>query len=483
MSKKLSVFARLLILVMCLALVFCGCKKADDSDSNSNNNGGSGNSAAGEAIDKTFDDVLGGDVGEVIGDALACGKITITVGDMVENVLYINSDAGKFADELYLNIDGQEIKASLFGDNGELALSIPALLGDTAYGINLNTLVSDLESSPIWSMLGMSYQDFVTMSGIDLGEVMDSLENVTGSLEGIGTLLDEILSNIDVTTTEGKVTVNGTEVDATIITYSFDEQDVLKMANAALDGVKEMAEDMVNELAGSLGDYIDVDEILGEMDFEDLKAEMQDAFEEVELDFSLSMNINASTGYLMSVNGEMAGVIDGDEGRVYLDLVLGVDPSASDKYTFEVGAEGDVHKSGLRAVIERDLDSTVQVTTLTVSAFEDDEEYEMMTGSLEYNTSTHDFELVAEASGEELVVTGSFQSTDDLFELGIDSVEVAGDETVVDLLIRIEAINGSQIPDMPSYKNILKLTAEEIEELVGMFGGGSDYDDYYGEEW
>ena len=31
MSKKLSVFARLMILVMCLALVFCGCKKSEDA--------------------------------------------------------------------------------------------------------------------------------------------------------------------------------------------------------------------------------------------------------------------------------------------------------------------------------------------------------------------------------------------------------------------------------------------------------------------
>ena len=139
MSKKLSVFARLMILVMCLALVFCGCKKSEDAPG-ADDAKDKANSAVGDAFDKTLGGLLGGGNG-VIDDVLACGKVTVSVGSQFENVLYIDSNAGTFADMLKINADGQNVTVNLYSNNGEIAVQVPSVLGDQAYGLNVNTLI------------------------------------------------------------------------------------------------------------------------------------------------------------------------------------------------------------------------------------------------------------------------------------------------------------------------------------------------------
>lgn len=485
MSKKLSIFARLMILVMCLALVFCGCKKSEETPAADPKD--EANSEVGGAIDKTLGGLLGGDGSlDVIGDALTCGKITISVGDMAENVLYINSNAGTFADILKVNAQGQEIVVNLYGDNGEIAVKVPAVLGDTAYGLNLNTLMEDLKNSPIWEMTGMSFEDLEKQLGIDFDEVMNSvsgtMETISGSIE---TIFDKIMAHVDVTTTQGKVTVNGTEVDATIITYSFDEQDLKNIAFDLIDWAVKLVEDMAKELSDSLGSVMfgefDVEDLMGQMNVDEIKNQVTEALESIDMEFSLAMNINASTGYLMSANALFDATIEGVKGSVYADLVLGVDPSTSNKYTLDVGgASPEGEKAGFLVTIDRDLDQAVQVTTLTVARYYNTESVNILTGSLTYNTSNYEFVLAGEAGRYNLRVDGMFKATDKVLELGVDKVALNDEVTNVDLTVKFETINGSEVPKMPSYKNPLKMNMAELMELLqGLgLGGAPEYPDY-----
>lgn len=477
MSKKLSVFARLMILVMCLALVFCGCKKSEDG-TGADDAKDKANSAVGDALDKTLGGLLGGGSG-VIDEVLACGKITVSVGNQIENVLYIDSNAGTFADMLKVNADGQNVTVNLYGNNGEIAVQVPGILGDQAYGLNLNTLMEDLKNSPIWSMTGMEFEDLEAQLGIDFEGIMDTyvgmIETMAGSADVI---VDKIFAHVDVKTSEGKVTVNGTEVDATIITYTFDEEDIKNILFEILDWTANTVKDMVTKLSeklgSSLGQAMDVEELLKELNIEEAKKRISESMAGMDMNFTLNMNINAASGMLMSVNGEMAATINGVAGKIFADLILGADPANSNKYTLEIGsckADG-TEKEGFLVTLERDLDQAVQVTTLKVEQYMDTESRSLLEGSLTYDTTSNKYVLAANAGGNELRVEGMYKETESSLEFGIDSVTTAGNTIAVDLLVKFETINGSEVPGMPSYENPLKMDMTELMELLEGLGFG-----------
>lgn len=477
MSKKLSVFARLMILVMCLALVFCGCKKSEDAPG-ADDAKDKANSAVGDAFDKTLGGLLGGGNG-VIDDVLACGKVTVSVGSQFENVLYIDSNAGTFADMLKINADGQNVTVNLYGNNGEIAVQVPSVLGDQAYGLNLNTLMEDLKNSPILAMTGMSFEDLEKQLGVDFEGVLDTyagmFETMSSSAEAI---MDKIFAHVDVKTTEGKVTINGTEVDATIITYSFDENDVKNIIFELIDWaektVKDMASDLSDKLGSMMGESVDVETLLKQMNMDQVKERVSAVLAGIDMNFTLAMNINASNGMLMSVNAEMNATVNGMAGKIYADLILGVDPTASNKYTLDIGgcaADGS-NKAGFLATLERDMDQAVQVTALKVEQYMGTQSRVLLEGSLTYDTTSNKFVLAGNAGGSELRVDGMYKETESSMEFGIDSVTMNGNTVAVDLMVKFEALNGAEMPKMPSYKNPLKMNMAELMELLQGLGFG-----------
>lgn len=493
MSKKLSVFARLMILVMCLALVFCGCKKSEEGPAT--NPKDEANSAVGDALDKTLGGLLGGG-SSVVEDVLACGKITVSVGSMGENILYIDSNAGTFADILKINADGQEVTVNLYGNNGEIAVQVPSVLGDVAYGLNLNTLMEDLKNSPIWAMTGMSFEDLESQLGIDFEAILDTYAGMFETMAGSAdVIMDKIFAHVDVKTTAGKVTINGTEVDATIITYTFDENDVKNIIFELIDWaestIRKMATELTENLGSMMGESVNVDALMSQMDMDAIKKEVSDALAGKDMNFTLAMNINASSGMLMSVNAEMAATINGVDGKIYADLILGADPANSDKYTLDIGgckADGS-EKGGFLVTLERDLDQAVQVTTLKVEQYMGTQSRVLLNGSLTYDTTNSKFVLAGNAGGSELRVDGMYKETETSLEFGIDSVTTGGNTVAVDLLVKFETINGSDVPKMPSYKNPLKMDMTELMELLQGLGFGAEKEEgnfdnsIYDESW
>ena len=469
MSKK---FARLVILVLCLALVFCGCAKSEEEATPSANENPStaGTSSPSEPTTDGEDEPTDGNDNlnpSIPGEPSACSKITIKVGNDFNNILYIDEINGVFADELKINADGQLIEATIYGNNGQFALSLPAYLGDTVYGLDLNTLEQDLKDSTIWALTGMTYEQFQSQMGINFDEIFSGTTDFENPFElDTEELMEKLFANVAMKTSEGKVMINGNEVDAWTFTFSMDEEGIKAVGSALIDMMESSMSNMLEELRNSIGDQGEENGFVAGWDFETMKSQFEATMANADLECELNLNLNAITGELMSIYGEVSGTIDGEEDCMYLNVVFGEDPASSTQYTMESGSMANGQKTGTRVVIDRSLDQAVQVVTLRVSSFVGDYEQEMMSGSLQYDTATSKYQISTIMGGEETVVTGSFQMSDELFELSVDEVVASGETTVVDFLIRVETIDSSEIPEMPAYKNPLKLEMLELMELI-----------------
>lgn len=464
MSKKYSFLAKLLVMILCLALVFSGCGGAsDDSGSEDETKPKTPEAQLSYSADKTFGSIFNTDpVVALFEDAMTKGKITIEAMGVLENVLYIDSANGYFADLLNADIEGEEIELSLYLDDTALAVVFPMLLGDEAYGVDLDTLEQDLPNSAIWDLLGVSYEDLLAQSDMDLGELTDSVVELLDSIGTLEKAVKEAAKDVKIESTEGKATIYGEEVDATVITVELTSNDVKKMLDAYMDWLDAELNGTFAEAVGSFLDGADLDSELDSM-----RDEIDDAFDEMDLTLKATVNIDPKTEYMMSLGVDLFGTVDGEEGYVDLDLILGKDPVSSDKYTFTMGAVADGEETGkLEAVLTRDLGETVSVTELSVTFTEDGQTDEVFSGKLEYNKESYAYELSLEADGGEVSVNGEFRLTDDVFDLYIDSVSSDGYEQTVDVRVCIESISAGEMPKMPRYKNLVTMSADELTALL-----------------
>lgn len=462
---KKTMFARILIVLMCLALVLCGCSKSGNDATDGGSNGSGKPKSPNKQMSNAFSDTLGaifadGANTEVLEKALKTGKITITVGDMLENVLYISSEKMALADEMKLNVEGMEVDAELYINENDLVVALPGIL-DGAYGVSFDTLLKDLENSALWELMGTDYESIVGELESSMGDVTELMDQLQPLLEGMGETIDSVLKCVNSSVAEGTATVNGKEVKATIITYSFGNEELGEMVDVLFDYVDELTSTLAS-MGGEIGD------VAGELDA--AREEAKAVLEEAEIDFKLVTNINTATGYVMTVDGDLKIVYEGEEAAVNLDANFGEDATKSEQYTIDLTATAEGETVELMSVVlDRIVDGSVTDYDLSVSS----EGYEVFTANLEYDSETSAYCLTV-MDGDVLTVDGTYKFTDEYFEFSIGSVKMDGNTEKLDVKIVIEAISASEMPKAPSYTNVLTMSqkdweklAEELSELMG----------------
>lgn len=470
---KKSIFAKLLIMILCLSLVLCGCagtsgnndsdgdgnKTSNQGDTNKNNKGDTVEDKAMASLGNTLSAIFGVDADySGMEDALESGKITLTVGDYVENVLYINTKDFAVADQLELNIEGVELGAELYVNENELVLSVPGILDD-AYGVSFDTLATDLEDSLIWELVGMSYEDFMAELEASLGDVNDLMDQVDPTMNDLAGALEDALECIDSEITEGKATVDGKEVNAIIVTYSMTAKDMENMLNIMIDWFEGYAEEM-GDMASASAD-VDMDELMDSMD--EARDALELFFEEGDASFEMVVNINADTGYVMTVEGEFVAEMEGEEAAINLNIDLGEDASKSDEYTMTLSATAEGETTDvMEVVLDREADGSELTYDLSVSVME----MEMFTATLEYDTDSYEYALTMEADGEEIGFDGIFKMTKDEFTFSVENIDMYGEKMAVDVSISIEAVSANKIPKAPRYTNILTMSEDEWADLL-----------------
>lgn len=466
MKKKFSILAVLLVIVMCLSMVLAGCSPAaKDDDGAKEKKPKTPEAQLTSSMEKTMSAMLGSEAGlGSIGGALKeQSKITIEVEDQFENVLYLDLKNSYIADFLSFETYDGEQELSVFLKDTALALAYPAILGDDAYGVDFDTLETDLKNSDIWDAMGVSYEEVVSDPGMDVGDMTNTLVDVLDSLGKLEDVMEEAAKDIKVDATKGKATIDGEEVEATVITVHMTSNDVKKILIAYVD----WAEGYLDRVDEDMGETdVDLDSAL-----DDYRTEIEESFSEVDLTLDATVYIDPTTEYMMSCTAELAGTMNGSEGSATMDLVLGKDPATSKKYTFDMtvtSEEDDENK--LSAVLSRDLDQDVQVSELNVTVTEADGDERTFGAKLEYDTKNYDYEVTVDDDGTEYSAEGKFQLTEDVIEFSVDEYNDGYWQQSVGLRIRIEAIGQKDMPEMPAFTNILKLSEDELQELFGDIG-------------
>lgn len=467
--KKRSVLALLLALLLCFSLVLTGCK--DGSDAGSNPEEKTPQTPVAQltySADKTVGAVLNsGMASSVFEDALKKGKITVEYQDILENILYIDSSNTYIADFLKLDLDGQEIEGEVYLKKGVLAVLLPEFLGEDALGLDLNTFAEDLENSPIWNLLGVSYEDLVDVYELDVDKLMDALLTSVDTVAALETAVKEASKDVQISSEEKKVTVGGEEVDAIVVTVKLTSADVEKMVLSYMDWLKDNSTDILDKVNDAIGS-VDLNDMVNiEDSYDQYIDDIKDAFGDIDLTFDCVVNINADTEYMMTMDVNVSGKVDGEEGALRMNLDLGKDPSKSNAYKMTIVGESDGEVQGqIDLSLTKTTNGTTTETKLEVTMTEDGETENVFAASLGYDSASSQYTLNLEMDGETVQITGTFQYTEKVFELSVEGISTSqGDvSTLEGLLVRIEAVD--QIPDMPAFKNILKMTEDELTELL-----------------
>lgn len=476
MKKRL--LALFMVLVLCMTMVLTGCKdgeKPDDSaapkDTEITLNG---------SIEKTFSAMLGegDDSVALMESALNKGKITIALGEQLKNVLYLDSPNKAFANTLSLAEGDQSVNIGIYGKGKEFAIAAPELLGDTVYGVNLATLATDLKNSAIWSLMGTDYDTFMSEYSEQIEQIMSIFESVDkdAANEMANKLVDDIseaLKDVEVTTKEEEVEIYGEKVKATVITYHMEKTDIENLMDVMIDWMEEMMTGIMDGMGEIVGESATIEGGSIEDVFEQLRTEIDTEFDGVEIEGDFYAYINSKTQYLMQIGVEVTATVEDETGVIDMAFVLGEDPTKSDKFALVMEVESGDEKRTMEISLSVDekTEDDVKTTTFTLAADMDGEKEELVI-AFAHNQKQNEYELSLEIDDVKVSVSGELEVSDSKLHFSIDEVEADGETMPLGLAITIEA-GVEDMPAMPSYTNVLKLSEDELMALLEKLGQGA----------
>lgn len=480
--KKYSVIALLLVFALCLTMGMTGCQK-DEAKTNEN---------AAPVEELTLELAANNTVNALCSDECPVSvlenmdeKKVITIAldqeeGQLENVLNLDLPNKSFYDELSLTIDGQTVDANVYCDGKALAVTAPALLGsDQALGINFETLITDLENSTLMDALDAS----------EVGMILNSLEEYQGMLEGMTATANELAEKFvkDLTTlledkvptkSEGSVTVYDETVEAVNFTYVI-EKDLIKQAlDVYMDYCADYIEQMYAPMVES-GVITNEDLEFMTSDIEDVTAELDAAFEKMDMECTVTVAVNPENRCIMRIDYDVSVTYEEETVDGTVAFILGKNPAESNLYTMNMNLNApDDSALILNATLSSTTEGAVDTTTLNFDADVDGEAIKAIL-TCTYNNDSKEYKLAAEAEGETYAVTGKLENTDDKFFLSIDKLEAPDEALELGLAITIENDPDCQIPAVPAYTNVL--TDMDLGALLGASEEYEEYPDY--EEW
>lgn len=472
MKTTRKILSLLLVLVMCLCmLTACGengdataANGKDDTTTTTTN--GEGGTTGDKVIDPneepykaiarayaTMLSDLGGTYVDMVDDipAIVDGTATYEISANVEGVnaeLTAVVDPQKLTASADVSVDMQGVstEASLWlGD--DIAVKMPDLLGDKAYGVKLSTIMDDLDNSWILSMLDVDSADallemLLSESGIAMSDLND-LEAALGELEDLGaalgdtvtdtveTLADELTDYLKDLKTD--VTANG---DSAVITTTVTADDVADLMVILADTLEPVLDDLMGSLpSGMIDEELNLDELRN--DAEGMRGEAG----ELRIIHTLSKD-----GKLQKF--EFCFVVDGEVQDENAAVVF----ADGDAFGFEVFVE-DISMLSFKS-----LSGDKEGFELTIP----EEEAVLL---FERNKSNGDFTVEGKSYGETaMMVKGNLQYGKDKFAIALDSITMDGETMELDVTVSIK--EGGKVKALPNYQNVLTMSQSQLQSLL-----------------
>lgn len=449
-----------------------------------------------------------------MGKALQKGKISFDF-QMEENQMTytpavgiggsLTSDASQKAGLLDLHVAyaGEDLLgASLYYGPDQISLSLPAAFGDTAYGFSPQDIKGQMENSPWMQAQGLNPDDAGEID--ELQKILDVLfaKSSTEDSNTLKELQDELytvfmedFSKIEPEEENTSVTVCGQDVNATLMTYTFEEDQVIDLFTHMLEALADS--DNLDSLfsMGGLGEILEgnapesFDSSLDE--FRDSLRQAADSFaDSYSGELTAQFAINSQNQLILMDITMKPGEEDGDISSVNLRGEFGPDFSGESGFMVEILIEdsyGDT--SSMRLESQDTLDGTQykNETSLIVERYGSSTQLDFTT---EWDKSSGNFSFAMtipsmEASFDSLTAYGTLTGDDTSCSLDLENISLSsGGENVFTFSLSLSSDTNATL-EKPSMKNIFELTEDELMDLgsnvQNAFSGliGSTYGTFY----
>lgn len=346
------------------------------------------------------------------------------------------------------------------------------LVGGAAYGFDLNTLAENLPGSIFAPDSGSSfaldeetYNEILAMLSGELPEpaVMNSAAMDTEAVqqaaavlkEAYSGILEDILAEMTIETTEATVAVNGVSVPVNQVRCGVDGDGIINMMLISLDVLAnntdaQAAYAIIFDQYSAISDQSLTGEEFVQAMLSELPQELEQSREELQgfsgvVTFCLSSATEAPVKFSLELQD--------DYEQVAINLLLS---EGLDFFRLECTEDGVLVASlqlDILANSDNDFACKLSVT---------DEYQEYSSLSFNLNKAAKTFALGALADGASASLSGTYEITDTLFSLTVDKVD--GQEFGGTLTLNLRSDDASLA--MPDFTELTRMSEEEFTALV-----------------
>ncbi len=481
------IFSILLVisLLLSLATVFASCGAVSQKDMEENPQHVLSDAMT-ESINVFFDDKAG--IGPILKKSQKMGKYTISFADdelmggeitKITETIYSASDKKQFVSETKVVYNGEEINASVYCNNAQLAVSSESIFGsDIALLFDPLTFIERFAESGLAELTGMDSDS--------LNRIIETVKiaNDKGlfDAERCGKELQELCNDLidDMNMTVGTEKIEngeGKEEEYIVSTYTISNSTVKKMANTLYDYAIDIVEEFIQtEDYDSNAIRAEFDEFLAEMD------------NNLDMNVSVKTYVSSKEGilYLVKMDGALT-VIEHEYEYEYNEDTYEVESvltntkrtdfeiyaelrCTSDEITFRADIENDDNIKNVDAVLQKEVNGGNVGYKLNINVTDGAVTVKVINASYQYEDDgdiTITVNIPKEVAGSDIkmVLMGDVNVDADKVTLEFDSLQVGKEIYDFKLILSVEAVDS--IPEFPDdAEDIVDISKDEWEKIA-----------------
>ena len=368
----------------------------------------------------------------------------------------------------------QSLDASLFLSADNMVLSSQALLGDQAYGINLQSFAEDFNKS-VFRMdgpysLGIELPENLQSQMTDSQKFSDDTMQI---LEKAAVRLAKLFGeNSTVEKENATLPLGGEEVKTTAVTVTMDHRQLAAFAAEAIEYLRTNEEikkyldenkEYLFQVYGLNGEYNDADALVEYLyrELDTAAAEMEETAKEMEESgFYTAITFHISKSGKQLIGYEQTGQLDGETGE--LRIYAGPDLAEAKEFLFYMNDNGQISEA---SYIVKVSDENTFVSLLDLR----ENGQNVLTTDIRWDKQTGKLEITGAVEQDSSVtVQGTLEVTEEKLTAVLDTI-ASGSETKA-LGFTAVLRTSDEMPATPQYADLLKMTEAEVGSLVQELG-------------
>ncbi len=381
--------------------------------------------------------------------------------------LYMDADKQAMAAEAAVTLDGEPlVDGNVYFDSEQIVLACAALLGDTAYGIDLTKLEENFADSAFGPdgaySLGIEEEQitelFSTMK--EQEEMRRDAEKI--AKDAVSMLVKSVKKHSEAGREKDSLTFGEKTVKTNVITIKLDGNALAAIAEDVVRylDTEESIETFISDYATLLAADLDMepDDLLEEYkdavdDAKDTLEDFEDNVEEVEIEIAVSISKSAKEIVALEIKIE-----DDNDPVVEISMLAGPTWKAMTSLSIEI----DPGYDAIKVVYTVEEDSREEFRA-SLKVTEDGDE--MMAAKLTYEKKDGDFKAALTIDGDELILRGMMTTKGKKTTYILESLTLDGEKIKLgDIEVVINLAD--KLPSVGKYTDILTLDEDEIEDIL-----------------